>query len=67
VQREIARDQEEESGNDRAVDAEAASLCQACFPSGGSSTTGMRAPHEQTRLRTAHSIRSSLPHARQPR
>ncbi|MGE5126882.1 MAG: hypothetical protein ACM3PV_11365, partial [Betaproteobacteria bacterium] len=64
VQGEIAGDEQQEPGNHCAVEREGALLAQSSFPSGGGA--GMRAPQEQTRLRTGHSIRSSRPHAWQP-
>jgi hypothetical protein len=61
-QHEVAREQQQQAGDDGAVDREPAAA-QAPFPSG---VTGTRDPHEQTRLRTAHSIFSSRPQAGQP-
>ena len=66
VEREVARQQEEEAGDHRAVDAEGPVAAQAPLPP-GEGETGTRAPQEHTRLRTAHSIFSRRPHEGQPR
>ena len=63
VEGEVACDEEQQPGNDGEVDADPARP-QTSFPS---FVTGTRAPHEQTRLRTAHSIFSRRPHVGQPR
>jgi hypothetical protein len=64
VQGEVARDEEEQAGDDRAVDAERPLGAQVPLPPGGE--TGTREPQEHTRLRTAHSILSKRPHDGQP-
>ena len=64
VQGEVARDQEEQAGDDRAVDAEGAGSAQAPLPP--VEATGTREPQEHTRLLTAHSILSRRPHEGQP-
>jgi len=64
VEGEVPRDEEQQAGDDRAVDTEAPAVAQAGFPSGV--VTGIRAPQEHTRLRTAHSILSRRPQAGHP-
>jgi len=64
VEEEISGQQQEEPGNDGAVESEGPTLAQLRLPSGG--VTGTLAPQEQTRLRTAHSIFSRRPQAGQP-
>ena len=66
VQREVARQQQQQPGDHRAVDAEGPVAAQAPLPP-GAKETGTRAPQEHTRLRTAHSIFSRRPHEGQPR
>jgi hypothetical protein len=65
VEDEVAGDEEQEARHDRAVDAKRPTLAQTRFPS--AVVTGTRAPHEQTRLRTAHSIFRRRPQAGQPK
>ena len=65
VECQVARDQEEEGGNDGRVRRETEGGGQPT--SRGSVEGSTRAPHEQTRLRTAHSIFSRRPHTVQPR
>jgi hypothetical protein len=64
VEGEVARDEQQQAGNDRPVDAEGLTVAQLRFPSGR--VTGTRAPQEQTRLRTAHSIFSRRPQVGHP-
>jgi len=64
VQGEVPRDEEQQAGDDRSVDAEGTWGTQAPLPPGGA--TGTREPQEHTRLRTAHSILSRRPHDGQP-
>jgi hypothetical protein len=64
VERKVPGEEQEQAGDDGAVEREAPAFAQAPFPSVES--TGMRDPQEQTRLRTAHSILSSRPHDWQP-
>ena len=66
VQGEVARQQQQQAGDHRAVDAEGPVGAQAPLPP-GADETGTRAPQEHTRLRTAHSIFSRRPHEGQPR
>ena len=66
VQGEVARQQQQQPGDHRAVDAERPVGAQAPLPP-GANETGTRAPQEHTRLRTAHSIFSRRPHEGQPR
>ena len=66
VEREVPRQEEEEAGDHRSVDAEGPVAAQAPLPP-GEEETGTRAPQEHTRLRTAHSIFSRRPHEGQPR
>jgi hypothetical protein len=64
VEGEVAGDEEQETGHDRAVDAKRPPLAQTRFPS--AVVTGTRAPQEHTRLRTAHSIFRRRPQAGHP-
>jgi hypothetical protein len=64
VEREVARDEQQQPGDDRPVDPQAARL-QLEDPSGG--VTGSRAPQAHTTLRTAHSILRKRPQDGQPR
>ncbi len=64
VEREVPRDEQQQRGNDGAVDAQAARL-QLRDSSGGE--TGRRAPQAHTTLRTAHSILRKRPQEGQPR
>ena len=66
VERQVPGQQQQQAGNDGAVERKAPAWAgpQAPFPSAGS--TGIRDPQEHTRLRTAHSILNSRPHAGQP-
>ncbi len=65
VEGEVAGDEEQQAGDDRAVRAKRPTVAQAGFPSGV--VTGTRAPQEHTRLRTAHSIFRRRPQAGHPR
>ena len=62
---EVAGQQQQQAGDDRAVDAEGPVGAQAPLPP-EADETGTRAPQEHTRLRTAHSIFSRRPQAGQP-
>jgi hypothetical protein len=64
VEGEVARDEEQQAGNDGAVDAEGPRRAQAPPPPGDA--TGTRDPQEHTRLRTAHSILRRRPQDGQP-
>jgi len=65
VKREVARQQQQQAGDHRAVDAEGPVGAQAPLPP-GAKETGARAPQEHMMLRTAHSIVSRRPHEAQP-
>jgi hypothetical protein len=70
VEDEVPGDQEEESGNDQAIQARRRRPGDArgrrpYFSPGGRGST--RAPHEQTMLRVAHWMFNSRPHLPQPR
>jgi len=64
VEEEIPGQQQQEAGNDGAVESEGPTLAQLCLPSGR--VRGTLAPQEHTRLRTAHSIFRRRPQAGQP-
>ncbi len=64
VEDEVPRQEQEQAGDDRAVDADGPVGAQAPLPPG--EETGTRAPQEHTRLRTAHSIFSRRPQAGHP-
>ncbi len=63
-ERQVARDEKEEPGDDRRVEGDAPGRGQVSLSSGGATGTGD--PQEQTRLRTAHSILRRRPQAGQP-
>jgi hypothetical protein len=71
VEQEVACDEQEERGDDQAVDARARSgpggrgRRGRYFSPGGRGST--RAPHEHTMLRVAHWMFNSRPHLPQPR
>jgi hypothetical protein len=60
----VAGDEKEKTGNDRRVEGKAPRRGQVSLSSDG--VTGTGDPHEQTRLRTAHSILRRRPQAGQP-
>jgi hypothetical protein len=65
VAREVARHEQQQPGNHRDVEPEAALARQLCGSPGGA--TGRRAPQEHTTLLTAHSILRKRPQLWQPR